>query len=65
MVVRVSEHLPFVLARSFGISTSEARRSLAQGAVRVNGKTTQDLDADLSTGDRITLGKRRETVYEP
>ena len=31
-------HLPALLAQAFGISTSEARRHLAQGAVRLDGE---------------------------
>jgi tyrosyl-tRNA synthetase len=56
-------HLPALLARAFGISTSEARRSLAQGAVRVDGRqlTNGALDVDGSEvdGKVLQLGKRR------
>lgn len=61
----MSEHLPFLLAEQFSISTSEARRALSQGAVRIDGEVTHDLDATLSTGARVRLGRRREFVYEP
>jgi tyrosyl-tRNA synthetase len=54
-------HLPALLANAFGISTSEARRLIAQGAVRVNGAAITDLDvprADLE-GAVVQAGKRR------
>ena len=35
-------HLPALLAQAFGISTSEARRSLAQGGVRLDGEPVAD-----------------------
>lgn len=55
----MTDHLPFVLARAFSVSTSEARRALAQGAVRVNGQTVEELDYELWPGDYVQLGKRR------
>lgn len=61
----MTEHLPSLLAKEFSISTSEARRGLAQGAVRINGEVTTDLDVTLNTGDRVQLGKRRQFVAEP
>jgi tyrosyl-tRNA synthetase len=54
-------HLPALLANAFGISTSEARRLIAQGAVRVNGAAITELDvprADLA-GAVVQAGKRR------
>ena len=56
-------HLPALLARSFDISSSEARRLLAQGGVRLDGQvlTAEALDmpgADLS-GRVLQVGKRR------
>jgi tyrosyl-tRNA synthetase len=56
-------HLPALLARAFGISTSEARRSLTQGGVRLDGQpiTNGSLDVDAAEvdGKVLQLGKRR------
>jgi tyrosyl-tRNA synthetase len=56
-------HLPAVLARAFGVSTSEARRSLASGAVRIDGDPVGngalDVAADVLDGRVLQLGKRR------
>jgi tyrosyl-tRNA synthetase len=56
-------HLPSLLAAAFGTSTSEARRSLAQGAVRLDGARvangTLDLPVEQVEGKVLQLGKRR------
>jgi tyrosyl-tRNA synthetase len=56
-------HLPALLAAAFGITTSEARRSLAQGGVRLDGTRvangTLDLPAAQVEGKILQLGKRR------
>jgi tyrosyl-tRNA synthetase len=54
-------HVPGVLARAFGISTSEARRLIAQGGVRVNGEAVTALDLPRATlaGALVQAGKRR------
>ena len=56
-------HLPGVLAQAFGISTSEARRGLAQGAVKLDGGSvapdTLDVPVDQVTGRVLQFGKRR------
>jgi tyrosyl-tRNA synthetase len=56
-------HLPALLARAFGVSTSEARRALSQGGVKLDGSgldpETIDLAADALDGRVIQLGKRR------
>jgi tyrosyl-tRNA synthetase len=56
-------HLPALLAGAFGISTSEARRHLAQGAVRIDGAVVDggrlDVPADEVDGRVIQVGKRR------
>lgn len=57
-------HLPALLAAAFGVSTSEARRVLAQGGVRLDGEpvaatTGLDLPADELDGRVVQLGKRR------
>jgi tyrosyl-tRNA synthetase len=58
-----SVHLPALLARAFGISTSEARRHLAGGGVRVDGEPiangSLDVDVDAVDGHVLQLGKRR------
>jgi tyrosyl-tRNA synthetase len=56
-------HLPALLSRAFGISTSEARRSIAQGGVRIEGQPlgdgALDIEADEIDGKVLQLGKRR------
>jgi tyrosyl-tRNA synthetase len=56
-------HLPALLASAFGISTSEARRTLAQGGVKLDGVAVDpgvlDLPADAVDGKVLQLGKRR------
>jgi tyrosyl-tRNA synthetase len=56
-------HLPAMLAQAFSVSTSEARRGLAQGAVRVDGEPMPgdvlDVPADELDGRVLQLGKRR------
>jgi tyrosyl-tRNA synthetase len=54
-------HLPAVIAHTFGFSTSEARRLLAQGGVRVDGEPVADLDVPRATleGAVLQAGKRR------
>jgi tyrosyl-tRNA synthetase len=58
-----SAHLPAVLEQAFGMSRSEARRLLAQGAVRLDGdvlgEDDQDLAADRLDGGVLQVGKRR------
>jgi tyrosyl-tRNA synthetase len=56
-------HLPALLADAFGITTSEARRSLSQGAVRIDGERvsngTLDVPVERVAGKVLQLGKRR------
>jgi tyrosyl-tRNA synthetase len=56
-------HLPGLLAAAFGVSTSEARRALAQGAVRLDGEPLAagvlDVDAERVDGRVVQLGRRR------
>jgi tyrosyl-tRNA synthetase len=56
-------HLPALLARAFAISTSEARRGLGQGAVKLDGEPvepgTLDLPASAVDGRVLQFGKRR------
>jgi len=54
-------HLPALLAAAFGLSSSEGRRLISQGGVKVDGAVVSDLDvarADL-LGSVIQAGKRR------
>jgi tyrosyl-tRNA synthetase len=56
-------HLPALLAEAFAVSTSEARRGLAQGAVRLDGQPVAPDVLDLPAGDLdghvLQMGKRR------
>ncbi|MDQ6806164.1 MAG: tyrosine--tRNA ligase [Actinomycetota bacterium] len=58
-----SVHLPELLKRAFGVSTSEARRALGQGGVSVDGAPVAagalDLPASELDGKVLRLGKRR------
>jgi tyrosyl-tRNA synthetase len=55
-------HLPAVLARAFGVSRSEARRSIAQGAVRIDLETVPPTTLEVAGADLdgrvLQLGKR-------
>ena len=54
-------HVPAVLAAAFGLTTSEARRLIAQDGVKLDGEPLSDLDlprADL-VGRLLQAGKRR------
>jgi tyrosyl-tRNA synthetase len=54
-------HLPALLASAFGLSTSEARRLIGQGGVKVDGVAVEDLDLPRAklAGATIQAGKRR------
>ena len=54
-------HLPAALAGAFGVSTSEARRLIAGGAVRVGEEVTRELDwpRNRLDGAVVQVGKRR------
>jgi tyrosyl-tRNA synthetase len=55
-------HLPALLAESLGIaSSSEARRLIAQGGVRVNGEVVSEVDVPRANlaGALVQAGKRR------
>jgi tyrosyl-tRNA synthetase len=54
-------HLPAVISAAFGLSTSEARRMIAQGGVKLDGEPVSELDlprTDLA-GTLLQAGKRR------
>jgi len=54
-------HMPALLASSFGMSTSEARRLLAQGGVKLDGEPVTELDVrrERLAGVVLQAGKRR------
>lgn len=56
-------HLPALIADAFGLSRSEARRMLSQGAVQVGERRLsaqeQDLPAEQLEGQVLRVGKRR------
>jgi tyrosyl-tRNA synthetase len=56
-------HLPALIARAFDVSSSEARRLLGQGGVRLDGEPLAGDTLDLPTADLrgrvLQLGKRR------
>jgi tyrosyl-tRNA synthetase len=54
-------HLPALIREVFGLSTSEARRLIAQGGVKVNGAPTADLDLPRESlaGALLQVGKRQ------
>ena len=56
-------HVPALLAEAFGVSRSEARRSLEQGGVKLDGEalSAEPLDRPLESldGRVLQLGKRR------
>jgi len=56
-------HLPALLAAAFGVSTSEARRTLAAGGVKLDGAAVAtgrlDLPVTEVDGKVLQLGKRR------
>jgi tyrosyl-tRNA synthetase len=56
-----SVHLPAVIADAFGLSTSEARRMIAQGGVKLDGTPVDALDVVRADADGKLLqaGKRR------
>lgn len=54
-------HLPALIASVFGGSRSDARRTVSQGGVRVDGEPVADLDvpAERLEGALLQVGKRR------
>ena len=54
-------HLPALLADAFGLSTSEARRLIAQHGVKLDGEVVGDLDLprERLAGQVLQAGKRR------
>jgi tyrosyl-tRNA synthetase len=54
-------HLPALIASGFGLSTSDARRMIAQGGVKLDGAVVHDLDVPRGglDGSLLQVGKRR------
>ncbi|MHB8695694.1 MAG: tyrosine--tRNA ligase [Solirubrobacteraceae bacterium] len=56
-------HLPALLAAAFGVSSSEGRRTIAQGGVRIDGVPVPagelEIPAEAIDGKLLQLGKRR------
>jgi tyrosyl-tRNA synthetase len=56
-------HLPALLKQAFAVSTSEARRAIAQGGVKIDGEPVPDGTLDVGAaqldGKVLQLGKRR------
>lgn len=61
-------HLPALIAAEFDLSTSEARRLIRQGAVRLDGEVvdpdTLDLGGEQLAGRVLAIGKRRHRLLE-
>ena len=60
-------HLPALLAEAFGVSTSEARRLIKDGAVRLNDAVVTDLDLPRKRVENalVQAGKRRFVRLTP
>ena len=58
-------HLPAALAAAFGLSTSEARRLIGQGGVKLDGTVVRELDVGRAALRDATVqaGKRRFTRF--
>ena len=54
-------HLPALIAAGFDLSTSEARRMIAQGGVKLDGAVIHELDISRGSlgGSLLQVGKRR------
>jgi len=56
-------HMPKLIGQAFGLSSSEARRLIAQGGVKVDGEPLSaeafDLDPEKLEGAVVQVGKRR------
>jgi len=59
-------HLPALLAGCFEMSTSEARRLISQGGVKIDGQAVSELDMprDVLEGALVQAGKRRFVRFE-
>ena len=55
-------HVPALLAECFGLSTSDARRLIAQGGVKVDGQVVGDLDLPTSDARRARSSRPESAV---
>jgi len=53
------------VALGFAASNKEARRKLAEGAIRVNGAVVSDPALALSAGDKISFGAKKHGLITP
>ncbi|HEY8083219.1 MAG TPA: tyrosine--tRNA ligase [Solirubrobacterales bacterium] len=62
-------HMPLLIARVFGESSSEARRLIEQGAVKIDGEALPadawDLEPEALFGKVVQVGKRRFKRIKP
>jgi tyrosyl-tRNA synthetase len=62
-------HMPKLIGQAFGASSSEARRLIQQGGVKVDGETLAadafDLDPETLEGKVVQVGKRRFLRVKP
>jgi tyrosyl-tRNA synthetase len=60
-------HLPAILASAFGLSTSEARRLIGDGAVKIGGEVVRELDLPRAGLENalVQAGKRRFVRLTP
>ena len=61
-------HLPAILVKHLSVpSTSEARRLIAQGGVKLNGAVVSDLDVprEALAGALLQAGKRQFIRFRP
>jgi len=60
-------HLPALLAGAFGLSTSESRRLIAQGGVKLDGEVVTELDLPRKRVENalVQAGKRRFVRLTP
>jgi tyrosyl-tRNA synthetase len=60
-------HLPAILAAAFGLSTSEARRLIGDGAVRADGEVVREVDVARTHLENalVQAGKRRFVRLTP
>ncbi|CAB4877193.1 MAG: tyrosine--tRNA ligase [Actinobacteria bacterium] len=55
-------HVPALVAAAYGVSRSEARRNIEEGAIRINGERMEGLDhsTDALSGAILQRGKKRD-----
>ncbi len=63
---RLTEIIPLLVERGLASSNGEFRRLVQQGGVQLNQQKLEELDAVLTNGDVLKIGKRRfvRIVYE-